>query len=87
MFKLLHNCTHLTHKQRNAQNSPSVASTIQNQELPDVQPTFRKGKGTRDQIANITGSQKKQDNSRKISTSASLTVLKLLCGSQNCGKF
>ena len=43
-----------------------------NQELPDVQPAFRKGKGTRDQIANITGSQKKQDNSRKISTSASL---------------
>ena len=24
-----------------------------NQELPDVQPGFRKGKGTRDQIANI----------------------------------
>ena len=36
-----------------------------NQELPDVQPAFRKGNGTRDQIANITGSQKKQDNSRK----------------------
>ena len=24
-----------------------------NQELPDVQPGFRKGRGTRDQIANI----------------------------------
>ena len=24
-----------------------------NRELPDVQPSFRKGKGTRDQIANI----------------------------------
>ena len=29
-----------------------------------------------------TGSQKKQENSRKTSTSASLTMLKPLCGSQ-----
>ena len=35
----------------NAQNSPSQASTVC--ELPDVQAGFRKGKGTRDQIANI----------------------------------
>ena len=28
MLKLPHNCTHLTHKQSNAQNSPSHASTI-----------------------------------------------------------
>ena len=28
MFKLLHNCTHLTHWQSNAQNSPSQASTV-----------------------------------------------------------
>ena len=35
------------------------------QELPDVQTGFRKGRGTRDQIANI-GSQKKQENSRKF---------------------
>ena len=27
-----------------------------NKELPDVQDGFRKGKGTRDQIANILGS-------------------------------
>ena len=37
-----------------------------NQELPDVQPWFRKGKGTRNQIANIVGLQKKQGNSKKI---------------------
>ena len=49
-----------------------------NQELPDVQAGFRKGRGTRDQIANIHGIIKKQDNSRKTSTSASLTVLKPL---------
>ena len=41
-----------------------------NHELPDVQAGFRKGRGTRDQTANIIGSQKKQDNSRK-KTSAS----------------
>ena len=51
MFKLPHNCTHLTSKQSNAQNSPSQASTVH--ELPDVQIGFRKGKGTRDQIVNI----------------------------------
>ena len=28
MLKLLHNCTHLTQEQRNAQNSPSQASTV-----------------------------------------------------------
>ena len=54
-----------------------------NRELSDVQAEFRKGRGTRDQIANITGSSKKQENSRKSSTLASLTMLKpLLCGSQ-----
>ena len=51
MSKLLHNCTHLTRWQSNAQNSPSQAST--EHELPDVQAAFRKGRGTRDQIANI----------------------------------
>ena len=53
MFKLLHNCTHLTCQQSKAQNSPSQASTYVNRELPDVQAGFRKGRGTRDQIANI----------------------------------
>ena len=49
-----------------------------NQELSDAQAGFRKGKGTRDQIANICW--KKQENSRK--TSASLMTLKPLTGSQ-----
>ena len=55
MFKLPHNCTHLTCKQSNAQNSLSQASTVEhvNHEFPDVQVGFRKGRGTRDQIANI----------------------------------
>ena len=45
-----------------------------NCELPDVQAGSRKGRGTRDQIANITGSSKKQESSRKTSTSALLTM-------------
>ena len=34
-------------------NSPSLASAIRKCELPDVQAGFRKGRGTKDQIANI----------------------------------
>ena len=61
-------------------------SSYVNQEFPDVQAGFRKGRGTRDQTANnrwIIG------NSRKISTSASLTMLKPLTMwiTTNCGKF
>ena len=49
-----------------------------NQELADVQAGFRKGRGTRDQIANICWILEKARNSRKISASASLTMLKPL---------
>ena len=45
-----------------------------NCEIPDVQVGCRKGRGTRDQIANICGSWKKQESSRKTSTSALLTM-------------
>ena len=51
MLKPLHNCTHLTRQQSNAQNSPSQASVIR--ELSTSKLPFRKGRGTRDQIANI----------------------------------
>ena len=53
-----------------------------NRELPDVQAAFRKGRRTRDQTANIHWIIEKARNSRKTSTSASLTMLKPLCGSQ-----
>ena len=60
-----------------------------NHELPDVQSGFRKGRGTRDQIVNIVGSSKKQESSRKTSTSALLTTPKpLSLGiTTNCEKF
>ena len=49
-----------------------------NQELPDVQDGFRESRGTRDQIANTCWIIEKQGNSRKTSTSVSLTTLKPL---------
>ena len=54
MLKPLHNCTHLTH------NSKVMLKILQarlqqymNRELPYVQDGFRKGRGTRHQIAKI----------------------------------
>ena len=49
-----------------------------NCEPPDVQAGFRKGRGTRDQIANIQRIIKKQESSRKASTSVLLTMPKPL---------
>ena len=49
-----------------------------NDELPDVQAGFRKGRGTRDQIANIRWIIEKARDSRKTCTSASLTMPKPL---------
>ena len=49
-----------------------------NYELPDVQVGFRKGRGTRDQIAKICWIIKKQESSRETSISALLTMPKPL---------
>ena len=77
MFKLLHNCIHFTCQQGNVQNPSSWLQQYVNWELPDVQAGFRKGRGTRHQIANIYWIIEKQENSIKASTSsASLTMLK-----------
>ena len=60
-----------------------------NHELADVQAVFRKGRETRDQIANISWIIKKGESSRKTSTSALLTMPKPWTGwiTTNCGKF
>ena len=60
-----------------------------NCELPDVQAGFRKGRGTRDQIATFAGSWKMQESSRKTSISAFLTMPKPLTvwTTTSCGKF
>ena len=59
-----------------------------NRELPDVQTGFRKGRGTRDQIANIHWIIEKE-SSRKTSVSVLLTMPKPLTVwiTINCGKF
>ena len=60
-----------------------------NRKCPDVQADFRKGRGTRDQIANIRWIIEKQESSRKTSISALLTMPKPLTVwiTINCGKF
>jgi len=60
-----------------------------NHELPDVQTGFRKGRGTRDQIANICWIIKKAREFRKTSISTLLTLPKSLTMwiTINCGKF
>ena len=60
-----------------------------NCELPDVQAGFRKGRGTRDQIANIRWIIEKAREFQKISISALLTMPKPLTVwiTINCRKF
>ena len=61
-----------------------------NHALPDVQAGFRKGRGTRDQIANICWIIKKaREFQKKKSISALLTMPKPLTVwiTINCGKF
>jgi len=62
-----------------------------NQELPDFQAGFRKGRGIRDQIANICWiiEKGKAREFQKNTTSSLLTLLKPLTVwiTTNCGKF
>ena len=60
-----------------------------NCELPDVLAGFRKGRGTRDQIANICWIIKEARGSRKTSTFALLIMPYPLTVwiTTNCGKF
>ena len=69
---------------------PARLQQYVNRELPDVQADFRKGRGTRDQIANIRWIiEKAREFQKKTSISALLTMpnpwtvwIKI-----NCGKF
>ena len=58
-----------------------------NHEVSHVQAGFRKGTGTRDQIANICRITEKEVEFPKSSISASLIVQKPLCGSQQTVKY
>ena len=59
-----------------------------NRELPDVQAGFTKGRGTRDQIANIHWIMEKRREFQKISISALSTMPKPLSVwiTINCGE-
>ena len=65
MLKLLHNCTHLHHNKVILKILQASLWQYINHEPPDVQAGFRKGKGTRDQIANICWILKIQESSTK----------------------
>ena len=93
IFKLPHNHTHFICYQSTAQNSPNHAkfclvlqasSGIENFQMfkMDLEKAEIK-------FSTSSGSQKKQENSRKTSTSASLTMLNplILWSTTNCGKF
>ena len=58
------------------------------QELPDIQAGFRKGRGTRDEIANICWNIQKAREFQKVSTLVSSTMANPLtvCIIINCGK-
>ena len=82
MLEVLHNYTHLTCYQSNTQNLQAKLQHYVKGELSDVQAGFRKGRGTRDQIANICCIIEKARAFQKISISAFLTLPNPLCGSQ-----
>ena len=89
MLKLLHNCISYASKAMLKILQARLQQYV-NCELPDVQAGFRKGRGTRDQITNIHWIiEKKEENSRKTSISALLTMPKPLTVwiTINCGKF
>ena len=89
MLKLPHNCTHLTRSKVMLKILQARLQQYMNCELPNVQPGFRKGRGTRDQIANICWIMEKAREFQKNIYSALLTTPKPLTMwiTINCGKF
>ena len=89
MLKPPHNCTHLTASKVMLKILPTRLQQYVNCEVPDVQAGFRKGRGTREQIANIFWIIKKAREFQKTSISALLTMPKPLTVwiTINCGKF
>ena len=78
VFKLPHNCTHLTRSKVMLKVLQARLQEYVNSEIPDVQAGFIKGRGTRDQIANICWIMESKRIPEKRPTSALLTMPKLL---------
>ena len=66
LFKLLENFTHFTCQQVMLKILQARLQQYMDQELPDVQAGFIKGKGTRDQIANIRWIIEKGNSRKKL---------------------
>ena len=89
MFKLLHNAL-ISHASKVMLKILQVRlQQYMNWELPEVQTGFRKGRGIRDEIANIFCIIEKAREFQKTSTSALLITPKTLAVwiTTNCGKF
>ena len=78
MFKLPHNCLHLTCQQVMLKILQAKLQQYMNGELPGVQARFRKDRGTEIKLPTSIGSLKKEERSRKTSTSVLLTMPKSL---------
>ena len=77
MFKLRHNWIHLAHYQSNAQSSPGLNSMwVKNFQMFKLD--LEKSEESEIKLPTSTGSEKKQENSRKASTPVSYTMLKPL---------
>ena len=74
MLKLPHNCTYLTHWQSNAQNSPDRIQKYVNCELQMFELNLEKAEESEVKLPASSGLSKKQESSRKTSTSALLTT-------------
>ena len=89
MLKLPHNCSILHTSKVMLKILQIRLQQYLNNELPAVQTGFRKGRGTRDQIANILRIIKKAREFQKNIYSALLTMPKPMTAwiTINCGKF
>ena len=88
-FKLLHNCTHLMCSKVMLKILQPRLQQYVNHELPDVQAGFRKGRGTRDQIANICWIIERAREFQKNIYFCFIDYAKTLTAwiTINCGKF
>ena len=76
------------HSSHTLEGNAENASTIHELELPDVQPRFRKGRGTRDQIASICWIIKKEREFQKNIYFCFIEYAKAFDWiAANCGKF
>ena len=89
MFKLPYNCTHLTLVKQCSKFSKLGSNSTWTVNFQMFKLDLRKGRETKDQIANIHWIIEKAKEFQKTSTSVSLTMLKPLTAwiTTNCGNF